>query len=255
MTIPGTALQIPHFHQERPLPEEARREALRNTLESMDERLEELRQDLERQRQRLTEEETALEEAELRLKEQTSAAEAARNTQRGYELRLKARQQKLASLTEELRSARLEESGAQARFRLLSDMEKEYEGFSRAVRTVMRERDRGNLKHIHGTVAQLIRTEDRYTVAIETALGNGLQSIVVDREEDGKAAILLLKRQDAGRATFLPMSTMRGSELREPGLAQMPGVEGLASSLVEYDEAYRGIILYQLGRTVVARPG
>ncbi|MBR4702208.1 MAG: chromosome segregation protein SMC [Oscillospiraceae bacterium] len=233
--------------------EEARREALRNTLESMDERLEELRQDLERQRQRLTEEETALEEAELRLKEQTSAAEAARNTQRGYELRLKARQQKLASLTEELRSARLEESGAQARFRLLSDMEKEYEGFSRAVRTVMRERDRGNLKHIHGTVAQLIRTEDRYTVAIETALGNGLQSIVVDREEDGKAAILLLKRQDAGRATFLPMSTMRGSELREPGLAQMPGVEGLASSLVEYDEAYRGIILYQLGRTVVAR--
>ena len=232
--------------------EDARREALRASVESMEDRLEDLRQEGERLRLRLEAEEAALSGTNRQLAQQREAAESARNTQRGYELRLTARREKLEALNEELRSLRLEESGAQARFRLLSDMEKEHEGFSKAVRTVMRERERGNLKNIHGTVAELIRTEDRYTVAIETALGAGLQSIVVDREEDGKAAILLLKRQDAGRATFLPMSTMHGSELREPGLLQMPGVEGLASSLVKFDEAYRGIILYQLGRTVVA---
>ena len=232
---------------------DARRETLRLSLESAEMRREELRQEGLRLRQRLEAEEAALGETEKQLKEQTETAESARNSRRGYELRLAARRQKLEAMNEELRGGRLEESAALSRFRLLSDMEKEYEGFSRAVRTVMRERDRGNLKNIHGTVAELIRTEDRYTVAIETALGSGLQSIVVEREEDGKAAIQLLKRQDAGRATFLPMSTMHGSELREPGLLQMSGVEGLASSLVTFDEAYRGILLYQLGRTVVAR--
>ncbi len=232
--------------------EDARRAALRGSLESLRARRLAAREELEQQRQRLDGEEAALEEAKGRLEAQREAAASAANACRGYALRLSARRQKLEELTEELRSARMEENTARSRANLLADMEREYEGFSRAVRTVMRERDRGNLKHIHGTVSELISTEDRYTAAVETALGNALQSIVVDREEDGKAAITLLKRLDAGRATFLPMSTMHGTELKEPGLENMPGVEGLASRLVKYDEAYRDIILYQLGRTVVA---
>ena len=233
--------------------EDARSTALQSSLDSLRLRREAAQAELEEQKRRLEAEEAALKETEEQLEAQREAAASAANTCRGYALRLGARRQKLDEVTEELRSARMEESNARSRADLLADMEREYEGFSRAVRVVMRERDRGNLKHIHGTVSELIRTEDKYTVAIETALGNGLQSIVVDREEDGKAAINLLKRQDAGRATFLPMSAMRGSELREQGLEQTPGVEGIASRLVQFDEAYRGIILYQLGRTVVAR--
>ena len=240
---------------------QSEREAeLREKLAERRERLGRLRESLEElegRRSALTSDtgaaSAAVDEAEAKLEEQRQAAASAANACRGYAMRLSARRQKLEELTEALRSAKLEESTIRSRVNLLTEMEREYEGFSRAVRTVMRERDRGNLKHIHGTVAELIRTEDRYTVAVETALGNGLQSIVVDREEDGKAAINLLKRQDAGRATFLPISAMRGSELREPGLEQMPGVEGIASRLVEYDKTYEGIILYQLGRTVVAR--
>ena len=233
--------------------EEARQEALQASLANLETRRRESSAELAQRRERLEAEEAALEQAHEKLRACQESEEAARNAYRGHELRKNARSQKLEALEEELRSAKLEESGARARFSLLSDMEREYEGFSRAVRVVMRERSRGNLKHIRGTVAELIRTEDRYTVAVETALGNGLQSIVVDAEEDGKAAIEYLKRTDAGRATFLPMSTMRGSELNQPGLLQMPGVEGLASQLVECEPCYRGIILYELGRTVVAR--
>ena len=232
--------------------EDARHAALQGSLESLRLRREAALEELSQQKQRLEGEEAALSETKKQLEEQREAAASASNTCRGYALRLTARRQKLEELTDQLRSAKMEENSARSRANLLADMEREYEGFSKAVRVVMRERDRGNLKHIHGTVAELISTEDRYTVAVETALGNGLQSIVVDREEDGKAAINLLKRLDAGRATFLPMSAMHGSELKEPGLEQMPGVEGIASRLVRFDEAYRGVILYQLGRTVVA---
>ena len=233
--------------------EDARRAALQGSLDSLRLRREAAKAELAEQRRRLEAEEAALSETKKQLDQQKEAAASASNTCRGYALRLTARRQKLEELTDQLRSAKMEESSARARANLLADMEREYEGFSKAVRVVMRERDRGNLKHIHGTVAELISTEDRYTVAVETALGNGLQSIVVDREEDGKAAINLLKRLDAGRATFLPMSAMHGSELKEPGLEQMHGVEGIASRLVRFDETYRGVILYQLGRTVVAR--
>ncbi len=232
---------------------DARRAALAESLSGLLSRRETAEKELAEQRERLASEGAALEDTRQRLDKQREEAASAANACRGYALRLTARRQKLEELSDALRSAGMEENSTRSRVSLLSDMEREYEGFSRAVRTVMRERDRGNLKHIHGTVAELIRTEDRYAVAVETALGNGLQSIVVDREEDGKAAIALLKRLDAGRATFLPMSTMRGTALQEPGLMQMPGVEGVASQLVEFDEAYRGVILYQLGRTVVAR--
>ncbi len=233
--------------------EEARREALRASMENLQPRREEAEAECGRLQERLEAEEASLENTRSKLAEQQEAAASAKNMCRGYELRVTARQQKLDAAAEALRKAKLEESAAQSRVSLLSDMEREYEGFSRAIRVIMRERERGNLKNIHGTVAELIHTEDRYTVAIETALGQGLQNIVVDREEDGKAAINLLKKLDAGRATFLPLSTVRGNELREPGLKGLSGVEGIASDLVEYDEAYRSVILYELGRTVVAR--
>ena len=99
------------------------------------------------------------------------------------------------------------------RRRLLTEMEKEYEGFSKAVKLICQAQS--GLRGIHGPVASLVKTDGKYSLAIEIALGAGLQNIVVDREEDAKAAIGYLKQRDGGRATFLPLTAIRGDELRK----------------------------------------
>ena len=116
---------------------------------------------------------------------------------------------------------------------------------------VMRAAEKGALRGIRGPVASLMETDSAYTVALEIALGGGLQNIVVGSESDAKSAIALLKQRDGGRATFLPVSTVRGNALREQGLEQETGFVGIASRLVRYDRQYDGIFQNLLGRTVV----
>jgi chromosome segregation protein len=128
-------------------------------------------------------------------------------------------------------------------------MEKEYEGFSKAVKVVMQAKN--SLRGIHGPVANLMQTDQKYSLAIEIALGGGLQNIVVDREEDAKSAINFLKRRDGGRATFLPLTAIRGDELRERGVENEFGFVGLASRLVRFDPQYQNIFQNLLGRTVI----
>ncbi|MEI3330456.1 MAG: chromosome segregation protein SMC [Oscillospiraceae bacterium] len=137
-----------------------------------------------------------------------------------------------------------------SRIRLLTEMEKDYEGFNKAVKLVCQAK--GELRGIHGPVASLIKTESRYSLAIEIALGAGLQNIVVDREEDAKSAIAFLKRRDGGRATFLPLTAIHGEELRENGVEREFGFVGVASRLVCFDPKYTQIFNNLLGRTVIA---
>ena len=136
------------------------------------------------------------------------------------------------------------------RIRLLTEMEKEYEGFNKAVKIVMQAAEKNTLRGIHGPVAGLMTTKQEYAVALETALGGALQNIVVDREEDAKAAIQFLKQRDGGRATFLPLTAIRGDELRENVDGEY-GFVGVASRLVRYDSRYDNIFRNLLGRTVV----
>ena len=98
----------------------------------------------------------------------------------------------------------MDENALASRIKLLTEMEKDREGYSKAVKLVMGEADRGNLRNIHGPVAGLIHVPDLYTVAIETALGGAMQNIVVDREEDGKAVIQYLKRRDGAGPLSCP---------------------------------------------------
>ena len=172
------------------------------------------------------------------------------NVINGYELRLASRRKKLEAARERSQKISVERSSVESRAKLLRDMERDYEGFGRAVKLVMRER--GRLKGIHGTLSELIEVDDRYTVAVETALGQALQNVVVETEEDGKAAVSYLKRCDGGRATFMPVSAMRGRALDEK-LDGERGFVGLASDLVSCDGRYSGIVLYSLGRTAVAQ--
>lgn len=134
----------------------------------------------------------------------------------------------------------------------LEDLERNLEGFAQSVKAVMREASRGNLSGIHGPLSRLFRVPQQYAVAIETAMGAAMQNIVVGTEQDAKAAIRLLKQRDAGRATFLPLSTIRGSLLEGPSLEACPGFVGVAASLCSCEEEYEGVLNSVLGRIAIA---
>lgn len=137
------------------------------------------------------------------------------------------------------------------RQRLLQDMERNMEGFSGSVKAVLRA-DGGAPRGVCGTVAQLITTEPKYGVALETALGAAMQNLIVEDESAAKQWIRFLAQHRAGRATFLPLTSIQGRTLRENGLTQQAGYIGVAAELVQYDPRYASIVSYLLGRIVVA---
>ena len=197
----------------------------------------------------LAETEQAAKTSRRALEDARDEAQAAANIIAGHSLRMEERRKKAAAAGEARVKLTVDVGTLDNRIRLLTEMEKEYEGFSKAVKTVMQAKS--SLRGIHGPVASLMKTDQKYSLAIEIALGAGLQNIVVDREEDAKSAIGFLKQRDAGRATFLPLSAIRGEELREKGVEGEFGFVGLASRLVRFDERYRNIFQNLLGRTVV----
>ena len=193
-------------------------------------------------------------EAAQNEKELLSAQEeeqAAANIIGGHSLKMEGRQRRAKESIEQKNQLSLQEKTISDRIRLLSEMEKEYEGFSKAVKIVMRAAEARTLSGIHGPVGNLIHTDKDCSVAIEIALGGALQHIVVDTKNDGKNAIGLLKQRDGGRATFLPLDTIRGRSLRENGLENEYGFVGIASELVRCDGRYGSVIENLLGATVV----
>lgn len=134
----------------------------------------------------------------------------------------------------------------------LSDIEKNMVGYFSSVKAVISAGKRGQIGGIHGTVADIISVDKKYAAAVETALGNALQNIVVDSEETAKRCIRFLKDSNGGRATFYPITSVKGSYLNQNGLENEDGFEGIASELVRCDSKYRDIISSVLGRTAVA---
>ena len=184
------------------------------------------------------------------LEDARDEAQAAANIITGHELRMEERKKKADEAAARRMQLTVDAQTLENRRRLLTEMEKEYEGFSKAVKLICQAQS--GLRGIHGPVASLVKTDGKYSLAIEIALGAGLQNIVVDREEDAKAAIGYLKQRDGGRATFLPLTAIRGDELREKGVENEFGFVGLASRLVSFDPRYQNIVYNLLGRTVVA---
>lgn len=134
------------------------------------------------------------------------------------------RKKKAADAEQKQVSLKMQENNLNSRIHMLSEMEKMYEGYSKAVKVVMSDAERGTLHGVHGPVAGLLHVPDQYAVAIETALGGAMQNIVVDSEEDGKTAIQHLKRRDAGRATFLPLSAVRSADFRNGKVVDEKGI-------------------------------
>lgn len=139
----------------------------------------------------------------------------------------------------------------QQRYRVLSDIEKSKEGYNRAVKEVLNAGEQGRLHGIHGIVADVITVQEKYVTAIETVLNSVMQNIIVDNEETATRCMRFLKEANAGRATFYPLTSMKGRRLNEPRLEHEDGFEGIASELVECSDEYAQIISYLLGLTAV----
>ena len=199
----------------------------------------------------LTEKRRAASASRRALEEAQEEADAVRNIISGHTLKMEGRVKREETARQKSIDLTMEKNNLDSRIHLLSEMEKEYEGFNKAVRLIMQAAEKNTLRGVHGPVANLMTTDKRYAVAIEIALGAGMQNVVVDREEDAKSAINFLKQRDGGRATFLPLTAIRGDVLREAGVEREYGYVGVASQLVQFDKRYTEIFNNLLGRTVV----
>ncbi len=217
---------------------------------------------VERQREFAgTEEENALLFARLeKEKQETEEAIASAeekissltNTVGGYRMRMDKQKAKLEDARGVTEGYRLEIAECRSKIKIIEDLEKTMGGFAYSVKKVMESFSNGRLRGIHGPVSRLIEVDSEYATAIEIALGAGMQNIVVDDEDCAKAAINHLKKENAGRATFLPLTTIKPNKLRESGLEDFDGFIGIASELVKCDSRYRDIVDNQLGKIVIA---
>jgi len=187
-----------------------------------------------------------------RLNEETSEVDELRNKLSGYEKLEQSKRKSYENAKYELEDLVFELKGIEQRRKLLTDLEQSMEGFSGSVKEILKTAKRGGLSGVLGTVAQNITTAAEYGTAIETALGAAMQNIVVENEDIAKRCITHLKEQRAGRATFLPLTSVKGNTLNENGLETLDGFVGIAENLVSANEKFRLIVKSLLGRTVIA---
>ncbi len=147
----------------------------------------------------------------------------------------------------------VEEQSLQHKKITLESLENSFEGYPYSVKSIMNEAKSGSLKNaaIYGPLSQLITTEQKYVTAVEAALGGALNHIVTESEEDAKYAIEFLKMTKSGRATFLPISSVKGETLDVSGIKKEKGYIGIASELVRCDNKFREILNSRIGKAVV----
>jgi len=190
-------------------------------------------------------------ESEEKLKLLQERIDENNNSMSGYQLKLKNKTDKADKLKAEIEKINLELSQKVSKARMLSDLEKNMEGFSGAVKAVMKQAQSKSLSGIHGPLSQLITVDNEYSVAVEVALGAAMQNIVTGNETDAKRAIYYLKNNRLGRATFLPVSAIKPRTLDEKNLDDNLGFVAVASDLVECKSEYRNIVSNLLGRVVI----
>ena len=160
-------------------------------------------------------------------------------------------EQESRRLNRNLNDTQQEYHMAYTKLESLKNLAERYDGYGNSIRRVMEVRDR--VHGIHGVVADIITTSQKYETAIETALGGSIQNIVTDSEATAKQLIEYLKKNKYGRATFLPLTSINGKQVfSQPAALKEKGVLGLASDLVQVDYRYEGLARYLLGRVVVA---
>ena len=141
----------------------------------------------------------------------------------------------------------------EARYKFLVETEKEKEGYSKSVKSLLEavENKQTVSKGVHGILANLISVDQKYETAIEMTLGPVIQNIVTDSEEEAKTLVNYLREHNLGRASFLPITSVKGQKVTGINTKGINGVVGVASDLVNNDKKYDGIVLNLLGRTVI----
>lgn len=175
-----------------------------------------------------------------------------KNSIDGLELKLSSKEKKKNEYKSESEKLSLDVKEHLRKISFLENLERNLEGFSKSVKVVVNASKNGNLHGICGPVSRVISVPSKYGVAIETALGAAMQNIVVNTDDDAKQAIRYLKSTDGGRATFLPLNTIKSRELRENGLDDCYGFVGVASELCSCEEKYNNILGSLLGKIVIA---
>lgn len=191
-----------------------------------------------------------------RLEKQKQQAEEKKleseNRLKGMLKLLETKSAKLKTARENLTKADIALKETQSRLHILRDLENSMEGFNYSVKHILTASKQGRIKGVCGSVAQIISVPAEYSTAIETVLGAALQNIVVENEDSAKRGISLLKENRAGRATFLPITSVKGQRFENRGLETENGYVAMACDLVDFDDKYKGIIYSLLGRICVA---
>ena len=193
-----------------------------------------------------------------RIKEKFIAKEEEANNSKSEVKKLEEKLQAINArerlLTEKKNQTLSELSRCTSKKSVLEDMENDFEGYSRSVKSVMTAHSGGVLKNatIYGPLSNLVTTEKEYVTAIETAMMSVSQNIVTQNEQDAKAAITYLKQNKLGRATFMPVTTIKGRSVDVSTASKLKGYIAIAKELVKYDSLYEGVVSNVLGATVVA---
>lgn len=163
---------------------------------------------------------------------------------------IKKYQAEISRATQQLENEKTAYHREASRLESLKNITERYDGYGNSIRRVMEQKK--NVSGIKGVVADLLKVEKNYETAIETALGGSIQNIVTDNENTAKGMIEFLKKNKYGRATFLPLTSMKNKKtFNNPAALKEPGVIGVASDLVQVEAEYEGLANYLLGRTLV----
>ena len=227
-------------------------DSAKKVIKEQNERLTELRESSSDVENTLADYQQKTAESQEELRKNTEKTEELKNKLSGLEKLFESRKNSFEQAKNDFERVLYELKGKQQRRKILHDLENNMEGFAGSVKQVLKASKQGRIGGIFGTVAQNIGVAPEYAVAVETALGGAMQNIIVENEDIAKRCIRFLKEQKGGRATFLPITSVKGYELHEQGLENCEGFVANASRIVTYDQKFSGIIASLLGRIVIA---
>lgn len=223
-----------------------------SSINELNKRIESLNSSLSEKESNLETTSKMLEDYKAQGKDSAEKVEMLSNSIKGLELKINNLKARNENSKGEIDRLTLDSNEKLRRANILEDLEKNLEGFAHSVKTVMNLSRHGKIGGIHGPVSRLIKVPTDYAVAIETALGGAMQNIVTGNEEDAKRAIRTLKENKGGRATFLPIATIKPRYLNENGIDSCFGFVGVASDLCDCKDEYKGILQNLLGKIVIA---
>lgn len=227
-------------------------ELFRNNMRSAENMQNELEESQEKSQQIFDEFEQKKNNISLELENILKSSDEINNKISGTEKLYSSAKSRFEESKNELEKVLFECKSKKQRKKILEELENNMEGFSGSVKLILKASKQGRLSGVHGTVAQLIYTEPKYSVAVETVLGGAMQNIIVENEETAKRCIRFLKEEKGGRATFLPVTSVKGRKFSEQSALDDENLISVASGLIKCEDKYREIVESLLGNTAVA---